>query len=202
LQRFGAEEMKIAIALLLPLLAFSIPVLAQDPDLAAELDKTHAEVAAARAEMNAQMATVIKTGRVFSTMPNPCGDPNHISHEFLEIAGDTFDEVLSLEAAQLKAQNYFEPILHDAERATLKVKRKASNADEGRLAECLTNVRRHAELYRGLTKTWNIDKRSFQSSQSERDRKWVEEDVNFIRIFTHIQKDLDDRIRELLKQRA
>jgi hypothetical protein len=183
--------MKIAIAWLLPLLVFPSPVLGQDPDYNL-----------LRVKMTAQRETVTKIGEVFAASSNPCGDSKHISREFREVAGDAFDEVLSLETAELKGQSYFEPILHEAELAAAKAKRKANNKDEDALAGCLNTLKQYAQIYRGSTKAWNDDKDLFQISHAEKHRKWIEEDEKFLRAIEGFQKNQGDVIRELLKQRA
>jgi hypothetical protein len=110
--------------------------------------------------------------------------------------------VLSLEAAELKAESFFEPIDHDAERTVLKADRKATNEHKEMLASCLARAKLFAELYRSSTITWNRWERLFKESHSQKSRRSMEEEANFIRHLEGYQKYLDAIIRQLLKQRT
>lgn len=186
--------MKVTIAWLLPLLIFPIPIFGQS--------SPHDNPDEARARFLAQWDVIVKANKVFSVAKNPGGDPKHISHEFREVAGDTFDEVTSLETAELKGPMFFEPILHEAELAVTKAERKAGNKDEEKLAACLMNVKGFAETYRGLIQYFNSERKLYDSAPSAKVYRWMEEDIKSIHDLESHQKELDEVIRSVLKQRA
>ncbi len=184
---FSSSTVLHAIIALL-LLTFSTRVLAQDES-------------SDRAIVLAYEVALVKRGEAVFSGPKPCGDASHISHEFRDTAGDTFDEVLSLEAAELKGQLFYEPILRDAERAVLKAKRKAANKDEESLAECLSDVETYATAYRSATEMWNLDKKLFNMTHAKKYKRHLDENEEFLRALKAIQVKADDAIQALLKQR-
>jgi hypothetical protein len=83
---------------------------------------------------------------------------NQISDEFREVAGDAFDKLLALQAAELKGKLFYEPILHEAELAVIKTNRKASNDDEKLLANRIQALQLDIVSYRLDTEWFNLCK--------------------------------------------
>jgi hypothetical protein len=85
-----------------------------------------------------------------------CGDPQNISTEFREIAGETFDIVGSLQEVELKGKIFYEPVLQNAEVAVRKATRKAITTDEQRLARCLESYKNIIDVYRSTIEFQSI----------------------------------------------
>jgi hypothetical protein len=154
---------------------------------------------------SAEALVVVDKGRVettdegvlFVANPNRCGDPKGISKEFRETAGDAFDEVSNLEDSKLKGQLFYEPILHDAQRAVSKAKRKAISKDEQALAACLERSQTYAEQYREEIVSMNL---SIELSKLGTNKSVeIEKAKVFLRTLESLQKKAGDTIRELVQ---
>ena len=81
--------------------------------------------------------------------------PIQISDEFREVAGDAFDKVQALQAAQLKGKLFYKPILQEANLSVVKAHRKASNEAEKGLAYRIENLELEIEIYRVQTEKFH-----------------------------------------------
>jgi hypothetical protein len=82
--------------------------------------------------------------------------PPQISDEFREVAGDAFDKVLALQAAELKGDLFYEPVLHEADLAIIKTKRKAGNDEERNLLVQISALEFSIEVYRSNTELFPL----------------------------------------------
>src|ERR1700676_169799 len=81
--------------------------------------------------------------------------PIQISDEFREVAGNAFDKVQALQAAKLKGQLRYKPVLHEADLSVIKAHRKASNEAEKGLAYRIENLKLEIEIYRVETEKFH-----------------------------------------------
>jgi hypothetical protein len=81
--------------------------------------------------------------------------PIQISDEFREVAGNAFDKVQALQAAQLKGKLLYKPVLHEADLSVIRTHRKASNEAEKGLAYRIENLKLEIEIYRAETEKFH-----------------------------------------------
>ena len=105
---------------------------------------------------------------------------NDISDEFREIAGDAFDSIQGMNAAKLKGLLFYEPALHDAERAISKAERKASRPDEKTLALKINVFKEGIEDYRLMATIDSLEGLDHQSHDVQIMQEAINVEANII----------------------